>query len=134
MEICGSGDEVWQFTTEKDAGAWGVEVVTAPDAEKGGFISLCSFETTMNGLRKTYQEVRDTKVDVKEIGSVDEMYRLAEEGKSKVGRSGFWDWHTYVFHANCVTEVWNMKDMQNARYANVKAQTLVDFLKDYPEV
>jgi hypothetical protein len=48
MEIEGTGEEAWQFTTDRDAGAWGVEVVTAPGAEKEGLSELCSFEMSLN--------------------------------------------------------------------------------------
>ncbi|KAF2664190.1 NAD(P)-binding protein [Microthyrium microscopicum] len=134
MEIWGTGDEVWQFTTERDAGAWGVEVVTADDAEEGGFVNLCSFETSLNGLRATYERVTSREVEVKKLGSVDELYRRAAEGKQKLGRAGFWEWHRCLFHANCVTGVWNMKDLQNGKYLSVKPQDLEAFLREHLDV
>jgi hypothetical protein len=134
MEMYGTGDELWQFTTERDAGAWGVEVVTARDAKDGDFISLCSFETSMNKLREAYEQVRGEKVEVKLMGSPDSLFRSADEGKAMLGRAGFWNWHAKVFHANCVAGVWNMRDLQNSKYPNVEAQSLKQFLNEHSTV
>ena len=134
MEIWGTGDETWQFTTERDAGAWGVEVVTAPDAENGGFVELCSFEMSLNDLRKTYDRVRGTHIEVKSMGTAEDLYKRAEEGRERLGRAGFWEWHRCVFHGNCVSGVWNMTNLQNAKYSKVKPQPLDEFLKEHVDV
>ena len=134
MQIWGTGDEMWQFTTEKDAGAWGVEVVTAPGAEEGGFVELCSFQTSLNDLRRAYERVRDIKVKVQMMGPVEGLYKKAEEGRERLGRRGFWEWHRGVFHGNCVSGVWNLRDLQNERFPNVRAQSLEGFLREHPDV
>lgn len=131
MEVWGSGNEVWQFTTEKDAGAWGVEVVTAEGAEKGGFVQLCSFESSLNDLRETYSRVIGRLPQLKRMGSPQELYSRAAEDKERLGRSGFWEWHRRIFHANCVTGVWNLTHLENGKYPKVEPQGLDEFLADY---
>jgi hypothetical protein len=57
MDIYGTGDEPWYFTTEEDAGEFSVEVVTGPDAENGGFVNLVSWVHSLREVAKIYQEV-----------------------------------------------------------------------------
>ncbi|MCJ1472595.1 hypothetical protein MMC13_001244 [Lambiella insularis] len=134
MEIWGTGKEKWFFTTEEDAGKYGVEVVTSADAEKGGFVSVCSFSNSLEEIKAIYEKVRSVTVTVNRNGTADDLYRLSAEGKNKDGRPGFWNWHRYEFHANCVSGVWNLEDLQNDNFPRVKATSLEEYLKTNPDI
>ena len=132
MDIWGTGEEKWFFTTEEDAGKYGVEAITSPVAEEGGFVSVCSFSHSMAEIKDIYEKARDVSVTVSKRGTADDLYRLAAEGRKKHGRSGFWDWHRYEFHANCVSGVWNLEDLQS--FPKVKATSLEEYLKESPDI
>lgn len=135
MDIWGTGDELWNFTTEEDAGKWGVEVVTAPGAEDGGFVSVCSFSCGLNEVKSIYERVRGLEVKVQHRGSVEDLEKLAVvEKEKKGGRRGFWDWHRLWFHLFSVTGRWNLKELQNDKFPNVKATGLDKFLKEHPNI
>jgi hypothetical protein len=134
MEIWGTGKEKWVFTTEEDAGKFGVEVVTSSDAEKGGFVSVCSFSNSLEEIKAIYEKVRGVTVTVNKRGTAVDLYRMSAEGQKQDGRPGFWNWHRYEFHANCVSGVWNLDDLQNGYFPRVKATSLEQYLKANPDI
>ncbi|KAL0480566.1 NAD(P)-binding protein [Acrasis kona] len=131
MDIYGTGDEEWCFTTESDAGKFGVEAVTHQDAKKGGFISTCSFRMSLRQVQQVYEQVRGAPVQIFNKGPLSMLQQKAEEGKNKHGRAGFWNWHVFVFHANCISGVWNLK---NDEMPDVEKTSLEKFLEIYPDV
>ncbi|KAF2754218.1 NAD(P)-binding protein [Pseudovirgaria hyperparasitica] len=133
MNVWGTGDEDWFFTTEEDAGKWGVEVVTGPRAEEGGFVSVCSWVSSLNELVERYQKVRNIEVVVRKKGSVAELEALAEKKKEIGGRRGFWDWHRLWFHLFCVKGIWNLTSLQNDQF-NVRPKTMEGFLKEHSSI
>lgn len=128
MEVWGSGEEEWDFTTEEDAGRWGVEVVTAGGAEEGGFVSVCSWRASMKDVKRCYQSVKGTEVRWEVKGSLEELRGLAEEGR-KLGLRRFWEWHRHVFMENCVSGRWNLKELENERFPAVKATSMEEFMR-----
>jgi hypothetical protein len=134
MHIWGNGAEVWDFTTEEDAGKWGVEVVTAHGAEDGGFVSLCSFRASLRDVKDTYEKVRGKEVRIEWKGSVDELGILAREAKEKWGRRDMWEWHRLFFYLTCLKGTWNLGTLDNERYPGVQATGLEKFLRLHPEV
>ena len=134
MDVWGTGKEPWFFTTEEDAGRYGVEVVTSKGAEEGGFVSVCSFKHSLEEIKEIYERLRGVKVTMNQRGTVDDLYRMSAEGQEKEGRAGFWNWHRYEFHANCVSGVWNLDNLQNERFPNVKATSLEKYLRISPDV
>lgn len=134
MDVWGTGDEPWNFTTEEDAGKWGVEVVTRDGAELGGFVNVCSWTSSLNEVKETYERVRDAKVAVRSQGTVEELEKLAIEKRESLGPSQFWDWHRYWFHLFCVKGTWNLTSLENDKFARVKPKTLEEFLREHPEI
>lgn len=134
MDIWGSGEELWNFTTEEDAGKWGVEVITADGAEHGGFVSVCSFSCGLNQVKETYERVKGIDVKVRRRGTTEELERIAVTEREKGGRRNFWDWHRYWFHLFCVKGVWNLENLQNNRYPRVQPSSLGDWLRANPQV
>ncbi|CZR59842.1 uncharacterized protein PAC_09736 [Phialocephala subalpina] len=134
MDIWGTGDEVWDFTTERDAGRWGVEVITAEGAEEGGFVSLRSFRASLKDVKETYELVRGGEVKVRWRGSVDELEKLAVKEKEKFGRRRLWEWHRLYFYLTCLKGTWNLGELENEKFPGFEATSLEKFLKEHPEV
>ena len=134
MDVWGTGDEPWNFTTEEDAGKWGVEVVTMDGAEDGGFVSVCSWTCNLNELKATYERVRNAPVEVRMCGTVGALEKLATEKREALGPSQMWEWHRYWFHYFCVKGTWNLSNLENNRFPAVSATSLEEFLQQHPEV
>ncbi|KAK0893254.1 hypothetical protein LTR02_012941 [Friedmanniomyces endolithicus] len=128
MEVWGSGEEEWCFTTEEDAGKWGVEVVTAAGAEEGGFVSVCSWRASMREIKECYEKVRGGTVGWRVLGDLEQLRELASEGR-KLGLRRFWEWHRYVFMEKCVSGVWNLEDVANERFPDVRATSMEEFIR-----
>ncbi|TVY71297.1 Isoflavone reductase-like protein [Lachnellula suecica] len=133
MNVWGTGDEPWYFTTESDAGKWGIEAVAAADAEQGGFVTVCSWVSTLNELVASYSELRNYDVTVRNLGTVEDLERKAVGAKAASGRRNFWEWHRLWFHLFCVKGTWNLTNIHNDQFP-VKPTDLGEFLKTYPEI
>jgi hypothetical protein len=126
MNVWGTGDEPWYFTTESDAGKWGIEAVTADGAEQGGFVTVCSWVSTMNELLTKYNKVRGTEISVRNMGTAQDLEKLAVKEKASGGRRNFWEWHRLWFHLFCIKGTWNLEDLHNEKFP-VKPMTLRAF-------
>jgi len=135
MDVYGTGNEPWFFTSEADAGAFGIEVVTGADAEEGGFRNLVSWVHSLREVAKIYQKVHpEARVDITEKGSVEELEKKAIAGREKWGRSKFWEYHRLFFQLFTVKGIWNLGKLDNEKYPGVKATSLEQFLKENPEI
>lgn len=134
MDIWGTGEEEWVFTTEEDAGRVGVEVVAAEGAEKGGFTSVASWRCSLNEVRRVYEQVRQEQVDVNWKGSVEELTTLAVRMKSELGPDRFWEWHRSWFMLFCVKGTWNLDTLENKRFEQIAFTGLEKFLKEHAQV
>ena len=70
---------------EEDAGAWAIEVIAAPGAEEGDFVTVCSWASSVNELVKTYDQVRKTEVVVRTKGTLEDLEMLAVARKAAGG-------------------------------------------------
>jgi hypothetical protein len=135
MDIYGTGNEPWYFTTEADAGAFSIEVVTGPDAEKGGFYNLVSWVYSLREVAGIYEKVHlEAKVDITEKGSVEELEKKAVAGREKWGRSKFWEYHRLFFQLFTIKGTWNLGKLDNDSYPGVKKTSLEQFLKENPNI
>lgn len=135
MDVYGTGDEPWYFTSEADAGAFSIEVVTGPDAEKGGFVNLFSWVHSLREVAEIYEKVHpDAKVTIVEKGSVDELEKKAIVERQKWGRSNFWEYHRLFFQLYTITGVWNLGKLDNEKYPGVERTSLEQFLGQNPEI
>lgn len=135
MDVYGTGNEPWFFTSEADAGAFSIEVVTGPDAEKGGCVNLVSWVHSLREVAEIYQKVNPkARVDITEKGSVEELEKKAIAGREKWGRGKFWQYYRLFFQLFTIKGVWNLEKLDNEKYPGVKATSLVQFLKENPEI
>jgi nucleoside-diphosphate-sugar epimerase len=83
MEIFGTGEEPWHWTTEKDAAEFAAEIIQLDDAPQGGFWSLCSGVNTLPEIAAAYERVKGPKVDVQYKGTVSDLRERALERESR---------------------------------------------------
>ena len=135
MDVYGTGNEPWYFTTEADAGAFSIEVVAGPDAEKGGFVNLVSFVHSLREVAGIYKEVHpEASVTITEKGSVEDLERKAVAGKEKWGRSQWWEYHRLFFQLFTVKGVWNLGPLDNEKFPSVENNSLERFLTENPGI
>ncbi|POR32662.1 hypothetical protein TPAR_07133 [Tolypocladium paradoxum] len=119
MEIWGSGDDGWQWTTEGDAGEFAAEIVLRDDAPKGGFWRACSGSHTFKQMASTSAEVQGTGGSIKIKGSVDEPRERALGARKLGSPREFW---TYIgwFNQFCTVEgTWTLKTLDNDKLCMV---------------
>ena len=129
MDIYGTGNEKWCFTTEADGGAFAVEAVTGPNAEDGGFLPLYSFKKSLREVAKVYELSRPgIKVALHMRGSVEELEKKAVSEKKKRGREKWWEYHRLFFQLFTITGRWDLKESESGRFPGVQPTSLEKFL------
>ena len=82
----------------------------------------------MREIKECYEKVRGGTVGWRVLGDLEQLRELASEGR-KLGLRRFWEWHRHVFMEHCVSGVWNLKDVANERFPNVRATSMEDFVR-----
>jgi len=135
MDIYGTGQEPWCFTTEADGGAFAVEAVTGLNAEEGGFVTLYSFKKSLMEVAEIYEKVRPgTKVALNMRGSIEELRKKAFAEKKKWGKQKWWEYHRLFFQLYTITGKWDLKDPDFERFPGAKPTSLETYLKETPQI
>lgn len=133
MEIWGTGDEPWHWTTEKDAAEFTVEIVQRDDAVDGGFWRVCSGENTLKEMSVIYEKVKERKVDVTYMGTVSDLRNNALEARRRGSRKNFWSYIGWFYQLFTVDGTWTLKTLDNDKLG-VKVTSLEEFLRKNPSV
>ncbi len=135
MEIYGTGNERWSFTTEADAGAFGIAVVTSHDAENGGFVKLVSCEHSLRELAEIYQRVHpEAELRFRGGGSVVELERSAVAARERLGRRNFGQYHRMFFQLFTITGRWSLGEVDNGKFPELRATGMEVFLTQNLEI
>ena len=135
MDVYGTGNEPWYFTTEADAGKFSIAVVTGPDAEKGGFSNLVSWVASLRDVKEAYESVHEgARVKISNKGTIQELERRAVEGKEKFGREKWWEYHRLWFQLFTIRGDWNLGESDNEKFPMVEATGLERFLRDNRDI
>jgi hypothetical protein len=133
MEIWGTGDEVWHWTTERDAAHFAADIIGREGAEEGGFWEVCSGASTSWELAAEYERVRGRKVDVQVKGTVEELRANAVEARRQGSAQNMWGYIGWYYNLHTVDGTWTLKNLDNDKLAT-KTTTLEEFLEENPEV
>lgn len=133
LEIWGSGEEIWHWTTEKDAGEFAAQIILRDDAEEGGFWTVCSGSSTLKEIASTYEKVRGKKVDIEMMGTVEGLRERALEARAKGSPKNFWEYIGWFYQLHTVDGTWELKERQNEKL-DVQTTTLEDFLRSNPSI
>ncbi|KAH8703335.1 hypothetical protein BGW36DRAFT_413932 [Talaromyces proteolyticus] len=133
LEIWGTGDEPWHWTTEKDAAEFAVHIVERNDAADGGFWRVCSGVNTLREIAVTYEKVKKCKVDVEVMGTVSDLRKNALEARRQGSRKNFWSYIGWFYQLYTIDGTWTLKTLDNNKL-DVKTTSLEDFLRDNTSV
>jgi nucleoside-diphosphate-sugar epimerase len=128
MEVWGSGEETWHWTTERDAAEFAAEIVSKEGAEGGGFWSLCSGENTLEQIANVYERVKGRKVRVHKRGSVEALAERALRTRSERDRRRFYEYIGWFYRLFTVNRRWVLEGLDNHRLST-KVTTLEEFLE-----
>lgn len=134
MNIWGTGNEIWYWTTEKDAAEFAAEVILQDTAPEGGFWTLCSGTSTLRELAITYEQVRGIQVEIDFVGSVDDLRARALSERAKGTKRHFWTYIGWFYQLHTVDGTWKMPELDNGKVPNVQATTFEQFLRENPAV
>ncbi|KAI0381212.1 NAD(P)-binding protein [Hypomontagnella monticulosa] len=133
LEIWGTGDEPWHWTTERDAAEFAVEILQRDDAAEGGFWRLCSGVNTLKEIASTYETVRGIKVDVEIMGTVGELRERAMQARREGSRRNFWAYIGWFYQLFTVDGTWSLRSLDNDKLG-MRTTTLEEFLQQNPSI
>ena len=128
MEIYGTGNELWHWTTEKDAAEFAAAIIQRDDAAQGGFWTVCSGVNTLPDIASIYERVKGCKVNVQYKGSVSDLRHNALEARKQGSEKNPWSYIGWFYQLHTVDGTWTLKDLQND-LLDVKTTPLEDFLR-----
>ncbi|VUC32992.1 unnamed protein product [Clonostachys rosea] len=128
MEIWGTGEEQWQWTTERDAAEFAAQIMQREDAIHGGFWRVCSGSHTLREVAATYEKVKRAEVQVVKKGTIEELRACALEARAQGSPRDFWSYVGWFYQLYTVAGTWSLKTLDNDRL-NVTATSLEDFIR-----
>lgn len=129
MAVWGSGDEVWQWTTEGNAAEFAAEIVLRDDAPEGGFWRVCSGSHTLKQIASAYGKVKGTGGRVAMKGSVEELRERALEARKNGSPREIWSYIGLFYQLYTIDGTWTLKTLDNDKLG-VQTTSLEDFLRD----
>ncbi|RGP81399.1 nad p-binding [Fusarium longipes] len=131
MDVWGTGEEIWHWTTERDAAEFTAAVIERDDASDGGFWTVCSDSGTLQDIAKTYGRVRNCEVIIQKKGSVEELRERAFEARRQGSRNSFWPYIGWFYQLFTIDGTWALDELDNDKL-DIKATSLEDFLRENP--
>lgn len=131
MEIWGTGEEIWHWTTERDAAEFTTAIIEQDDASQGGDWTVCSGSSTLKELATIYGKVRNCKVDICMKGTVDELRERALEARRQGSRRNYWPYIGWFYQLYTVDGTWSLGKLDNEKLG-VKTTEFDEFLREYP--
>ncbi|EJD41355.1 NAD(P)-binding protein [Auricularia subglabra TFB-10046 SS5] len=133
LEIWGSGNEVWHWTTERDAAEFAAAIVSHDDASQGGVWRVCSGSNSLRELAATYEAVREVKVDIQTKGPVEKLRDVALQARKAGSLRGFWGYIGLFYQLYVADGTWGQMELDNDRL-DVRVTSFAEFLGSNPEV
>ncbi|KAF1984865.1 NAD(P)-binding protein [Aulographum hederae CBS 113979] len=135
----GSGEEKFDWTTEADAAAFSIALVTSDEAEKGGFWSFRSQAFSLKELKETYEKVRGTEVKWDPNMGPDVMEGIISQMRGEALEKGALreSWYSYiglVYAMYMIRGDMNMRKTDNEKFPEVKPTSLEEYFKIKPEL
>lgn len=133
MEIWGTGDEIWHWTTEKDVAEFSAAIIERDDAPEGGFSTVASDSGSLKDIASIYEKARNTKVQLDFKGSVEDLRAKALEGRAKGSPKNFWTYIGYFYQLYTIDGTWVLGELDNEKLG-VRGTPLTEFLEANPEL
>lgn len=132
----GDGDEVWNFTAERDAAAYSIELVTREGAERGGFFRVHSGMYSPLDVKAIYQQVRGREVEAWRLGSMLELRDAAFNARRMGDVSECWRYIGFFYQLFTVEGTWTWTENETVcdEFPGVERTSLRRWLEENPEV
>ncbi|KAK7178438.1 hypothetical protein PSPO01_15511 [Paraphaeosphaeria sporulosa] len=133
IKIWGTGHEPFYWTTERDAAEFTAEIVQRDDAEKGGFWNVCSGTHSLTQTARLYEQVRNKKVTVQMMGTVEQLREISMEARAKGNMRHYETYIGWSYQYHSISGTWIFNGLDNDKL-NVQTTSLEAFLKHHPEL
>jgi nucleoside-diphosphate-sugar epimerase len=134
----GTGEEVTEWTTEDDAAAFSVELVTSDLAEKGGYYDFCSDKINLKQLKETYEKVTGKTVEWKPQIGADVAEQIASGMRKDALEKGevykkYLDYIGLYYMIYHVRETMRL-NREQVEFPNVKRTSLEEYITQHPDI
>lgn len=91
VQVWDNGDANWSWTTMQDAAEFSIDLLTRKDVQegKGGYFSVKSGESNAKDIARAYENVTGVSVDVKHVGTVDNLGQQLQQARQEHGPSEY---------------------------------------------
>ncbi|EJD37282.1 NAD(P)-binding protein [Auricularia subglabra TFB-10046 SS5] len=133
VHVWGTGDEIWHWTTYRDAAEFTAAIVGREDAAQGGFWSVCSGAHSLKQIAETYGRVKGCTIDVQYKGTVDQLREIALAARKNGSRRNYWGYLGWFYQLYIIEGAWALNNLDNDKL-DVKPTTLEEYLRETPGV
>ena len=94
---------------------------------------MCSGVNTPKEIARTYERVKDCKVDVVFCGSVGELREQAMRARREECVKNYWEYIGRLYQLYTVDGTWTLSQLDNGKL-DVEVTSLVDFIRGQPGI
>lgn len=125
-----------RYTTAEDIGNYALEAVTAPEAAKGGYIFVQSFEASPEDIVKTYNATKEGEVRARLncLGTLADAKAKLDNGRATYGKKEWYKYIWYCYQYHIPSRSWDYEPVDVARFSTVKQTSLEQFFRQHPAI
>lgn len=137
LNVIGTGDELINWTTEKDAAAFSIALVTSDRAERGGCYEFCSDTISLKQVKDTYLKLRpEASVDwnavpftIDQLEATYKQMRNEAKEADKVGEQ-YINYLGFVYAVGVLSGHWLLTRVSYELFPAIKPTTLEEYMKN----
>ncbi|KAL0934954.1 uncharacterized protein CTRU02_209545 [Colletotrichum truncatum] len=130
----GTGDEVDIYTTVDDLASYTIAAISEPNAEDGGVRYVESFRASMHELADAYEKVHGVELERKNLGTVEDVERLLQEGRDNIHPSNYNDYSAFIYLKIQLRGLCLHDSKDSRRWSQIKPISLEDWLKAHQNI
>lgn len=125
-----------RYTTTADIANYVLEVIAAPDAANGGYISIQSFEASPEEIITTYNAVREGsgKANLNCLGTLKDAKDKLDQGRATYEKREWYRYLWYCYQYHIPSRSWDYEPVDVARFPSVKQTSLHEFFGQNQDV
>ncbi|CAN9173136.1 unnamed protein product [Alternaria alternata] len=125
-----------RYTTADNIADYTLEAITAPDAAKGGFVCVQSFQASPEDIASAYKAATGGRghVTLNCLGTIEDAKAKLEDARAKYQKKGWYEYIWYCYQVHIPSRSWDFEPVDVARFPNVKQTSLEDFFRQNPDV
>ncbi len=130
----GTGDETLVYTTVDNLAAYTIQAISEPNAADGGVYYVESFRCSNRDMARTYDQVRGTKLELKNLGSVSVLESFLDHSRATFPPTEFMKYNGLAFGKHLLKGSLNFEASDSQRFGGVKQTSLTEWLQQNPDV